>query len=88
VEIAAWRRADLLVIEVRDDGRGVRGEPRGHGVGLRNTRDRLRQLYGESASRFVLRGRVGGGAIAALSIPYRPAPAPRAAAAELAARLA
>ena len=88
VEIVAWRRADLLVIEVRDDGRGVRGEPRGHGVGLRNTRDRLRQLYGESASRFVLRGRVGGGAIAALSIPYRPAPAPRAAAAELAARLA
>ena len=42
------------------------------GVGLRNTRDRLHQLYG-AAHRFALRPRAGGGVIAAVTIPYRPA---------------
>ena len=42
----------------------------GSGVGLRNTRDRLRQLYGP-AHRFAVRERAGGGVIVALTIPVR-----------------
>jgi signal transduction histidine kinase len=52
VTIAAWRDGDALHITVTDDGVGfgraaVAGpEARRSGIGLRNTRDRLRHLYG------------------------------------------
>jgi LytS/YehU family sensor histidine kinase len=73
VDVVARRRVDILEIEVRDSGRGLPAEAPAHeGVGLRNTRDRLRQLYGP-AHHFALRPRVGGGAIAAVAIPFRPA---------------
>jgi two-component system LytT family sensor kinase len=44
-----------LLLEVSDDGPGIAeiggGElPEGSGVGLRNTRDRLRSVYGEAQS--------------------------------------
>jgi two-component system, LytTR family, sensor kinase len=81
VEIVARRRLDLLELEVRDDGLGV---PRdvdvttsraSGGVGLRNTVDRLRHLYGD-AHLFAVRSRVRGGTIVAIQLPYRQGDAP------------
>ncbi|MEP6733060.1 MAG: histidine kinase [bacterium] len=74
VHIVVRRRVDVLELEVRDDGRGlsygdedtVRAEH--HGVGLSNTADRLRHLYGD-AQRFSVRSRVTGGTIVAIQIP-------------------
>ena len=72
ITIAARRRVDTIVVEVRDSGCGLAPDATENGVGLRNTRDRLQQLYGD-AQRLVLRNRVGGGAIAEVTIPYRSA---------------
>lgn len=49
VEIAARRTDRVLILTVRDDGPGLSDRPRpgGPGVGLANTRERLRQLYGD-----------------------------------------
>src|SRR5262249_15327995 len=46
ISIRAHRNADRLRIDVDDDGAGV-VEPVREGYGLRNTRSRLRVLYGE-----------------------------------------
>jgi len=69
VEIRARRLKGNLQIEVRDDGPGLPpGEPR-EGVGLSNTRARLRQLYGDR-QRLQLSNAPGGGLLAALTIPF------------------
>jgi two-component system LytT family sensor kinase len=53
IVIASHREGEELVLEIRDNGRGVpEGAPR-EGVGLRNVRGRLDQLYGARA-RFTL----------------------------------
>jgi LytS/YehU family sensor histidine kinase len=72
LEVVARRRLDVLEIEVRDDGAGFDPDTMREGTGLRVTRERLVQLYGD-AHHFALRLRVGDGVIASLSIPYRPA---------------
>jgi sensor histidine kinase YesM len=74
IEIAARRAGERLVMTVRDNGPGVVVSelPLGKGVGLRNTRERLAQLYG-SAQYLILRDAEGGGVIAELSIPYQTA---------------
>jgi len=48
VTVAARREGDRLVLSVSDDGVGFEGgaAARGSGIGLANTRDRLRALYG------------------------------------------
>ncbi len=75
IEVVAYRRVDVLELEVRDDGCGLpRENATGdaawrEGVGLRNTADRLAHLYGD-AHRFSVRPRVTGGTIVALQIPY------------------
>jgi two-component system, LytTR family, sensor kinase len=66
IEIAARRVADSIEISVRDDGEGHAGGD--EGVGLSNTRRRLRELYGERG-RLELRGCEGGGLCAVLRIP-------------------
>jgi signal transduction histidine kinase len=52
VSVHARRTAGDLVLEVLDDGGGFPCDStsRGSGIGLQNTRDRLRQLYGSRAS--------------------------------------
>lgn len=71
VELRAQRDDDTLVLEVGDNGAGLGGNgPTGEGVGLSNTRARLRTLYG-AAHRFELRDAPGGGLRVWLTIPFR-----------------
>ena len=70
IVIASHRNGEDLVLEIRDNGRGLPagGIPR-EGVGLRNIRERVDQLYG-SRARFTLEPAMGGGTIATLRLPY------------------
>jgi two-component system, LytTR family, sensor kinase len=71
--VAVTARCDghQLHLEVRDDGVGLATpQPAREGVGLSNTRARLRHLYAE-AHRFELKNAEGGGLAVRLSIPLR-----------------
>lgn len=72
VKIRAWREADMLHIEITDDGPGFPGHPmlKGHGIGLANTRARLRQFYGDTAQ-LSTGPAAGGGASVAVRVPFR-----------------
>lgn len=67
IEISATRAGEMLLLQIRDDGRGLPPDIV-EGVGLRNTRARLQQLYGD-AHRFLLRN--GNGLTVELAIPFR-----------------
>ncbi len=70
--IAARREGDELVLTVTDDGPGPGAAPavRAEGVGLSNTRERLRTLYGDRA-RLELAATPEGGAAATVRLPHR-----------------
>ncbi len=70
IVITSRREEEDLVLEIRDNGQGLPpgGVPR-EGVGLRNVRERLDQLYGAKA-RFTLTPALGGGAVAVLRLPF------------------
>jgi len=68
IEICARREDGNLTIEVRDDGPGARTGQLREGVGLTNTRARLRQLYG-GAQALDLGTGPGGGFRVRLSLP-------------------
>jgi LytS/YehU family sensor histidine kinase len=73
ITIEAQRAGDVLRIAIIDDGPGVRdnGHANGSGrIGLANTRDRLRQLYGDRG-RIELTNGEGGGTRATIEIPFR-----------------
>jgi two-component system, LytTR family, sensor kinase len=81
IEIRARATDHMLELTVRDDGPGLRSEVRldvqpdnaprdGRGIGLANTRARLRELYGP-ASTLHLGNHPDGGAIVTLSLPIR-----------------
>lgn len=84
VTVTARRAGEDLVLEVRDDGAGpldddvvtpASGIPiSSAGIGLRNTADRLARLYG-ARGRLELLNPTAGGAIARVTLPFRPAPA-------------
>jgi signal transduction histidine kinase len=74
LRIEASRRGDALVVSVEDDGVGWTGEAPREGIGLSNTRARLRSLYGDQASIALVR-REDTGAIARLTLPYSDRPA-------------
>jgi LytS/YehU family sensor histidine kinase len=75
VEVTARVANGLVELVVRDNGAGFPAQrqlvPR-EGVGLSNTRARLRHLYG-AAHRFELRNVPTGGAEVLIVIPFRPA---------------
>jgi signal transduction histidine kinase len=75
VGIRARREADMLRLEVWDDGPGLdaaarRGTRRG--IGLANTQARLTQLYG-AAHRFELMDGAATGLVVRMSLPFRTA---------------
>jgi signal transduction histidine kinase len=67
IHVRARRADERLRVIVGDDGPGVGGAI-GKGVGLANTRERLRALYGDAASLEIASGQ-GGGTVAAIEVP-------------------
>jgi signal transduction histidine kinase len=69
VEVSARREDNELVLEIKDNGIGIRDQD--PGIGMQNTRDRLHALYGDDY-RLDLRNRDDGttGAIAVIGVPY------------------
>jgi len=71
IEIAVDRAADRLLIEIRDDGRGVGSGTVREGVGLGNCRSRLQTLYGAERCDLQISNRDGGGALVRIAIPWQ-----------------
>jgi sensor histidine kinase YesM len=72
LDITARRDDGRLRISLADDGPGLPAEGFREGVGLSNTRARLREIYGSEHS-LELAPRGSGGVLVTLSIPYRAA---------------
>jgi len=73
IRISAWRDHDDVWMEIRDNGTGLtrgRGALPSEGVGLRNTRGRLQQLYNGNHA-MVLEDAPGGGCTVKIRVPYR-----------------
>jgi sensor histidine kinase YesM len=73
IRISTWRDHDDVWMEIRDNGVGFtrgRGVMPPEGVGLRNTRGRLQQLYNEDHA-MVLEDAPGGGCTVKIRVPYR-----------------
>lgn len=73
IEISAARLNGNLVLRVKDDGHGAI-EKTGNGIGLSNTRARLKNLYGAEQN-FEINSPVNGGFTAEVRIPFREQPA-------------
>jgi sensor histidine kinase YesM len=70
IQVSARATRDCLVLRVRDNGPGLRaGFQDGAGVGLRNTRERLRALYGEE-QQLIVRRVYPRGTLAEVILPY------------------
>jgi LytS/YehU family sensor histidine kinase len=67
IVISSRRDGEDVVLEIRDNGRGLPSDNLREGVGLRNIRARVDQLYG---ARFTLLPAFGGGTMATLRLPY------------------
>jgi two-component system, LytTR family, sensor kinase len=77
IVIASCREGDDLVLEIRDNGTGLpSGAVPREGVGLRNIRERVNQLYGSRAV-FSLAPALGGGTVATLRLPFTPCEGPQ-----------
>lgn len=75
IEIRAARAGDALQLQVKDNGPGIQTKSdlavtSREGVGLSNTRARLKQLYGPR-HRFELSDAVGGGLLLTIEIPFQ-----------------
>ena len=75
IRVTAERAGKVLVLQVKDNGRGLASASKGllkEGVGLSNTRSRLKELYGGRASLELTPGRAGGFS-AEIQLPWRSA---------------
>ena len=72
VSVRAWVTDSRLHLEVLDDGVGLAPTRASFrpGIGLKNAKNRLTQLYGDD-HRFELQSGEDGGTVVALDIPYR-----------------
>jgi LytS/YehU family sensor histidine kinase len=70
LHVASRRDGDALHLRVDDDGLGLPAGGAAEGVGLGNTRARLRVLFGAAAS-LVLERKAGGGTRVELRLPFR-----------------
>jgi len=71
IELRAHRQDGTLALAVSDDGAGLANrEQIKEGIGLSNTRARLRELYGAAHQFELIRG-TNGGVCVELSIPFR-----------------
>lgn|SRR5574341_107914 len=68
VSVRAVRHGKSLILEVSDDGPGLAEGPSGNGIGLANTRERLRRLYGDEGGMETLKDQ---GFTVRLVIPVR-----------------
>ena len=68
--MSARQVADRLQLRVVDDGPGLAAGKVREGIGLRNTRDRLQQLYG-SAQQLTFRRPDSGGLEVLVELPWR-----------------
>jgi two-component sensor histidine kinase len=76
VRVTAAQRGSRLHLQVIDDGPGEGADDRprpASGIGLRNTRSRLRHVYGDDFRLEILR-RAEGGTLVRLDLPWREAP--------------
>jgi two-component sensor histidine kinase len=72
IRITAERAEDALRLQVSDNGRGLVNEKIKEGVGLRNTRLRLKELYGATAA-LQVHSTEGQGFSAEILVPWRTA---------------
>jgi LytS/YehU family sensor histidine kinase len=71
IDVGARREGQTLVLSVSDTGPGLpTPSGQGNGVGISNTRERLRTMFGSEAS-LTIAPRSGGGVVATVRIPYR-----------------
>ncbi|MGC3980440.1 MAG: histidine kinase [Steroidobacteraceae bacterium] len=74
IGIFAHKSADMLIVEIKDNGAlqptaRISEEQDGFGIGLRNTRARLQQSYGDKQS-LSLAGHPDGGVVATIALPF------------------
>ena len=75
ISITACRVNDQIEIKVQDDGPGLTPAPANgaaRGIGLANTRARLRELYGDAAA-LTVQNAEQGGVVARMVLPYHTA---------------
>jgi hypothetical protein len=70
IKLTTRTRGEILDLIVTDNGRAGVASTAGEGVGIRNTRERLRQLYGDTSSLTIARPADGGFEVA-IMIPLR-----------------
>lgn len=73
IQVVAERAGEALCIRVKDNGRGLAASAAGQlreGVGLSNTRSRLKELYGERATFKVAPGKTTGFCVE-IQLPWR-----------------
>ena len=70
IEVYARRLDGKLYVEITDDGLGMNEQQNGNGVGLINTRERLKHLYG-GAHTFNLSSFPGRGVTIRISLPFK-----------------
>ncbi|OAJ95143.1 sensor histidine kinase [Vibrio bivalvicida] len=71
ISVEVSHKEQLMVIEVEDSGVGFANAPNstGHGIGLENTKERLKALYGPQAS-LTIKQSTSGGVQAVIQVPF------------------
>lgn len=81
ISVSALEKADMILLEVSDDGRGMseerlaavrnfKAKPRGHGIGLKNIKERLEMAFRGDCS-FVIDSKLGQGTTIRIQIPKK-----------------